>query len=143
MRTLSLIIIIVSLCNCHNNSYKEKNSTSNQYYKYLFSLKKITSNSILDTLNKISDTVLQDASVDSGSRKGTLYVSTLNDAKYLVYEYAAGSISAIIYYKGQKRINAAEYYPNGQIICNFPVTVDGIRNGVYSCFHENGKTRSN
>lgn len=72
------------------------------------------------------------------SKKGTVFINDSSDSKYLIYKSTDETIDAIIYYKRGNRNNVAEYYPNGQVICRFSVTEDGIRNGKYYCFDDKG-----
>lgn len=134
---------------CNTNSTNNKISKTNnepkiikEFDNYLFGLAKINSFEIRDTLQKTSDTILMNTSIKPGSREGTIYVNHTTNSKYIVYEYSNGSISAIVYYYGDRNINAAEYHPNGQVICKFPISEDGIRNGKYHCFQENGNLKS-
>ena len=141
--------MLFSFCNCTNNSIKntplsktEIHKPLSEFNKYIFTLKKIDSKRLLDTLREISDTVLKNTALDSVSRKGDLYIDLINDTKFLIYKSSEGVISAIIYCKGAKIVTATEYYPNGQVICKFSTNKDGIRDGPYCCYKEDGEIRS-
>ncbi len=145
MRLLLLSFLLLTLFGCHDNSDRDFVETTNKeassivgFDKYLFSLNEINSSAILDTLEKMSDTILFNTPIKPDSREGTIYVNREANAKYVIYEYSKGSISGISYLRNDKDINTVEYYPNGQAMCKFSVLEDGTRDGHYDCFEENG-----
>jgi antitoxin component YwqK of YwqJK toxin-antitoxin module len=149
MRRLFLLPLFLTLFGCHDSSDKNFVQTTNKkasniigFDKYLFSFNKINSSAILDTLEKMSDTILFNTSIKPNTREGTIYVNNEADTKYVIYEYSKESISAIGYFRNDNNINTVEYYPNGQVMCKFSVLEDGIRDGHYACFEENGIVRS-
>ncbi len=84
---------------------------------------------------------MMDTAKYSRTPKATLFINNKARTKFRVYENPKGTITAICYYREGKEINVAEYYKNGQAMCLFSVTENGIRDGNYNCYYEDGSLR--
>lgn len=60
---------------------------------------------------------------------------------YKVYEEPKGIIKFMSFHINNKKNYEAEYYDNGLIMCKINTSREGIRNGVFECYHENGMLR--
>lgn len=149
MRILILIIyssiLILGSCNSLKKEeikidYQLQNQIDD-YSKRLYSLKIINSEKVLDTLRTLSDNIMNDTAEYRRTPKATLYANNKAGTYFQVFENPKGTITAIVYFREGTEINVAEYYDNGQTMCLFAVTEDGIRNGYFNCYYENGEPR--
>lgn len=147
LKYIDFILIGVLFVSCNNATNKritvnkEKQDVINNYNKYVFSLTKIESKNILDSLKILSDTIFTDTANYYRTPKATLYIN--NEARTIdqIFEDPKGVITVMRYCKEGKEIYIQEYYTNGQVKCKFSVTNNGVRNGDFTCFYENGNIR--
>jgi antitoxin component YwqK of YwqJK toxin-antitoxin module len=145
-KILLLVVVCLFFSNCNftikqTPLNKEKLKIIDGYNRRLFNLTKIDSKQVLDSLERLSDNIFTDTGHYFRTPKATLYINTQAKTKNQVFENPKGTITAIGYYRGEKQINMAEYYSNGQIMCMFTVDEDGVRNGNYYCYYEDGSFR--
>ena len=142
---ISLTALILSNCGQtkkHNEIIDiNKQTQILQFYRTLFASKIINSKYKLDSLTLFADKVIEDTSKYVRTPKANLYISTNTNTSFQVFEKPKGTITAIAFYLNGKRINAAEYYKNGQVMCLFSANEQGKRNGKYECYNENGSYR--
>jgi len=140
-------ITIFSGC-CQTNSHNEKpfdeetQSLITNFSKSIFDREIINSMEILDTLTLLSDTIFVDTAKYFRTPKATVFANNVARTYFRVFENPKGTITAIGFYKNNAEINVAEYFDNGQVMCKFKVTVDGVRDGQFRCYYENGDFRT-
>jgi hypothetical protein len=120
---------------------KNKQTQILTFSKALFDRKIIDSKNVLDSLALIADNIMEDTAKYMRTPKANLYISTSTNTCFKIFENPKGIISAIAFYLNGKKLNVAEYYQNGQVMCRFKVDEDGKRNGPYECYQENGTYR--
>lgn len=137
--------LILSMCSPTDKQNKTFNKNKqNQivlFSKNLFDRKIINSKNIIDSLTILSDNIITDTAEYTRTPKANLFISTNTNTYFKVYEKPKGTITAIAFYLNSNKINVAEYYKNGQIMCSFNVDEQGKRNGKYECYQENGDFR--
>lgn len=121
--------------------YKNKQTQIITFSRTLFSNENIKSKNVLDSLQSLSDKIMEDTSGSLRRPKATLFISESTNTYFRVYENPKGTIRAIGFYLSGEIVNVAEYYKNGQVMCKFSVTDDGKRNGPYTCYFEDGTYR--
>jgi hypothetical protein len=120
---------------------KEAQTLTTNFCKSIFSRVKINSKEILDTLHSLSDTIFADTAKFCRTPKATIYANNAARTYFKVFENPKGTITAILFFKNKMKMNVAEYYGNGQVMCKFKVTDDGVRDGNFFCYYEDGKYR--
>ena len=120
---------------------KEAETLITNFSKYIFSREIINSREILDTLKTLSDNIFPDTAKYIRTPKATVYANNAARTYFQVFEDPKGTITAIAFYKNKTQINVAEYFDNGQVMCKFSVTDNGLRNGNYFCYYEDGRFR--
>lgn len=144
---LLIFICLLTLLSC-NREYKgdivklEVNLELEPFNKWVFGEDIINSKQLLDTFKKLSDTFFVDTASYVRKPKATLFINNHAKTFYRVFENPKGVITAIGFYRNSKQVCVAEYYENGQIMCSFSVKSNGIRDGGYICYHENGIYRT-
>lgn len=123
-------------------SDKEAETLTTNFSKAIFSREIINSKEFLDTLKTLSDTIYADTAKYFRTPKATVYANNAARTYFQVFENPKGTITAIAFFKNQTQMNVAEYFSNGQVMCKFSVTEDGVRDGNYFCFYEDGKCRT-
>ena len=108
----------------------------------VFNLKTINSKEILRLIELKTVTKFKDTAEYSRTPKATIYADNSAKTYFQVFEQPKNVITALSYYKNGKEIYVAEYYGNGTIMCKFNTSREGIRNGKYECYYENGETRT-
>jgi antitoxin component YwqK of YwqJK toxin-antitoxin module len=146
LTVIGLLLFILVSCGQTNKPQdklndKEAEILITNFSKSVFSREIINSEAILDTLKTLSDTIYADTAIYFRKPKATIYANNAARTYFQVFENPKGTISAITFYKNKTRINVSEYFDNGQIMCKFNVTHDGVRDGNFFCFYRNGKFR--
>ncbi len=111
------------------------------FSKSIFSKEIINSKGILNALKTLSDSIYTDTAKYFRTPKATIYANNEAKTYFQIFENPKGTITAIAFYKNKNQINVAEYFENGQVMCKFNMTDDGVRDGSYVCFFEDGKFR--
>ena len=106
--------------------------------KSIFSKELIASREILDTLKNISDSIIIDSVKHYNAVKSTIYKNRKGRTYFIVLENPVGTITYLALKRDSVYLNCAEYFGNGQIMCKFSVTEEGIREGKFKCFNKNG-----
>ena len=121
---------------------KEAEILTTNFSKSIFSREIINSKEILDTLSTLSDTIYADTAKYFRTPKATIYANNAARTYFQVFENPKGTITAMAFFKNKTEMSVAEYFKNGQVMCKFSVTDDGVRDGNFFCFYEDGKYRS-
>lgn len=132
------------LTGCHQATTsldKSEQLKTDVYSEYLFTLQKIDSRSVLDSIKALTTSSMQDTANYKRKPKANLFINEAGHTWYQVFENPKGTIAVIAYFRENQEINVAEYYKNGQAVCLFSVSEEGMRNGPYQCFYENGTPR--
>ena len=146
--TLGLTTLLLTGCSQKSKISEEKNidyemqNIITDFSESIFDKEIINSMEILDYLLVISDTIFEDTAKYYRTPKATIYANNSADTYFQIFENPKDTITVISFYKNKIRINTAEYYDNGQIMCKFKVTKKGIRDGHYYCFYEDGTYRA-
>jgi antitoxin component YwqK of YwqJK toxin-antitoxin module len=143
---IGLTLLILIGCSQTNKPHekpfdKKAQTLTINFSKSIFSKEKINSKEILDTLNILSDTIFVDTAKYNRAPKATIYANNSAKTYFQVFENPKGIITAIAFFKNRTEINVAEYFNNGQVMCSFKVTDEGIRDGKFICYYEDGKYR--
>lgn len=117
---------------------QDKQTQLSNFAKALFCKDKINFKETLDSIKIFSDIIQIDTAKYVRRPKANLYITTIAKAHFQIFENPKGTITAMTFYKNGKKIYVAEYFKNGQIICKFLVTDNGVRNGKYTCYNEDG-----
>lgn len=117
---------------------KDKQIQLSNFAKTLFCKEKINFKETLDTIKTFADIIQTDTAEYVRTPRANLYITTTSKTQFQIFENPKGIITAMAFYKNAKKIYIAEYFKNGQIICKFSVTDDGVREGKYSCYNEDG-----
>ncbi len=120
---------------------KEAEILTTNFSKSIFSRKIINSKEIFDTLSTLSDTIYADTAKYFRTPKATIYANNAARTYFQVFENPKGTITAMAFFKNKTEMSVAEYFKNGQVMCKFSVTDDGVRDGNFFCFYEDGKFR--
>ena len=138
---------IIILCGCAQTEKpnivfdKNKQARVLNFYRALFDSKIINSKNILDSLTLFADNIIEDTAEYVRTPKANLFISPSTYTSFQVFENPKGTINVVAFYLNNKRLNVAEYYKNGQVMCRFSVDEQGQRNGQYECYNENGSYR--
>ncbi len=140
-----MLLILVS-CSNANNPYekpfdKEAQTLASNFSKSVFSRDIINSQEILDTLKMLSDTIFSDTATYFRTPKATIYANDAARTYFQVFENPKGTITAMAFFKNKTEMNVGEYFKNGQVMCKFNVTDNGVRDGNFYCYYEDGKFR--
>ena len=140
-KIIPLILPIIFLsCKTEPEFDLKKQNQIVELSRNIFSQKKIDSKEILALIEQNSTQIYQDT-VKNKSKSVTIYSNPAAKTYFKIYEKSKGIIFAIAFFKNGKEINTTEYYENGQIQCLFALNMQGVRDGKYNCFHENGNIR--
>lgn len=121
---------------------KEAEILTTNFSKSIFSRESINSKEILDTLSTLSDTIYADTAKYFRTPRATIYANNAARTYFQVFENPKGTITAMAFFKNRTEMSVAEYFKNGRVLCKFSVTDDGVRDGKFFCFYEDGKYRS-
>ncbi|MFM2386796.1 MAG: hypothetical protein RL660_1553 [Bacteroidota bacterium] len=143
---LGLLQLVVTSCNDNQTTKNKLSDKINEtvianFSKYIFESEVINSKLILDSLKSLSDNIFVDTAKYLRTPKARVFANTNANTHFRVFEQPRGVITAISFYKKNIEINSAEYYNNGQVMCKFNTTTEGVRDGNYYCYEENGKYR--
>src|SRR6185436_3730933 len=143
---IGLMFLIIVSCSQTSKPYeksfdKQAQSSILKYSKSDFNRDIINSLEILDTLKMLSDTICPDTAKYFRTPKATLYANTAARTFFQVFEDPKGTITAMAFFINKTEMNVAEYFKNGQVMCKFNVTDDGVRDGNFYCYYEDGKFR--
>lgn len=119
-----------------------KENELDEFSKHIFDQKIIDSKEILRLIESKTVTKFKDTADYNRTPKATIFAINSFKTYFQVFVKPKNVISALAYYKNGKQIYAAEYYDNGTVMCKFNRSKEGIRNGKYECYYENGKIRS-
>ena len=144
---IGLLLFLLVGCGQRNQPHdkpfdKETETLTTNFSKSIFSREIINSKGILDTLKTLSDTIYADTAKYLRTPKATIYANNAARTYFKVFENPKGTITAMAFFKNKTKISVAEYFKNGQVMCKFSVTDDGVRDGNFFCFYEDGKYRS-
>ncbi len=143
---VGLLLLILVNCSRTNKSNEkplniETQTLITEFSKSIFSRERIISKEILDTLNILSDTIFADTAKYYRTPKAIIYANNAARTYFQVIEDPKGTINLIAFFNNNIEMNVAEYFDNGQVMCKFNVTDEGVRDGRYFCYYENGKYR--
>jgi len=124
-----------------NDNDQHRQAKISAFCKDIFNSEKINSKAVLDNIHMLTDKKMTDTADYVREPKATLFISSSTNSHFQVFENPKGKITALAYYLNGKKINIAEYYTNGQVMCKFTTTNEGLRNGHYACYKENGSFR--
>ncbi len=117
---------------------QDKQTKLSNFAKALFCKDKINFKETLDSIKILADIIQIDTAQYVRTPKANLYITTTAKTQFQIFENPKGTITAMTFYKNGKKIYVAEYFKNGQIICKFSVTDNGVRDGKYNCYNEDG-----
>jgi len=140
---IGLLFLILVRCGESNNTFdKEAEILTINFSRSIFSREIINSKEILDSLRTLSDTIYTDTSKYFRTPKATIFANNSAKTYFQVFEDPKGTITAMAFFKNKTELNVAEFYKNGQVMCKFSMTFDGVRNGNFFCYNEDGTFRS-
>jgi antitoxin component YwqK of YwqJK toxin-antitoxin module len=138
-------LLLVLTISCTSSEYRPVRSVNvvkqlqiDAFSDSLYSLTQLDLRAALTAIEGLSDTIYLRSYKEPNPEIPT-YANTAAHTYFEVLLNDQDLPRAITYYRNGQEINGAEYYPNGQVICQHPSAVDGKRNGRYTCFHESGE----
>lgn len=148
MKTLLLTFALsVSLTSCEVGFVKKTKHEGGSliqltnFSSWLFNQNKIQSQDVLDSIIRLSEKSILDTTGHSKERKAILYINDVAGTTFKVFKPKNGDIRYIGYYENGVEKNGVEYLDHGQAACLFKLTNNGIRDGIYRCYHEDGSIR--
>lgn len=105
----------------------------------IFNQEKIDSRKILSDIIPMSDSISENKFSKNNTSREKIYFTGIKNGQLRFFENPKRIISAIGYYENGVEVIKMEYFNNGQAKCRFSLTDDGIKNGPYFCFKENGQ----
>ena len=135
-KIIQIVILSLLIFGCKPTVDIEKQEAITDLSAQLFQKKTIDFLETLDLIKAHTDL----KTTDSLTRIDN-YINTSANIFFEVNESPNGIIKYMSYYVNNKEIYVAEYYDNGQIMCKFNTSKEGIRNGPFACYHKNGKPR--
>lgn len=148
MNKTIICVLIFSVIGCEQTTTTKIDIDENKqariliFAKSLFSKELMDSKNTLDSLQLLTNRIMEDTTEYVRTPKATLFISNSTNTYFQVFEKPKGTITAIAFYLNDNRFYAAEYFKNGQVMCKFSVSGDGKRNGPYICYNEDGTYRT-